>query len=360
MTINSKHGGDVYEFARSLNVDVSSILDFSASINPLGPPESVTREQAALLFAVQNYPDITTSELLDSISQTYKTPPGTILAGNGSMEFLLLLPLALGAKNIMSISPSFSEYGSIPVRLGITEHKLTIKPPFKISPEDVTRFITSTKADIDLLYLCNPNNPTGSLLKKEEILKILAAIKNGYLVLDEAFIDFCPQFSLIWENHPKLIIMRSFTKFFAMPGLRLGFIKADKNVINAVRGLQPPWSVNAIAMRAGIMAMGANGFIEKSIKFIKEETAFLFEQLRDIKGLHPYQPSANFILVRLNSSMSVTAIAKELKKDLILIRDCTNFGIANHFRVAVKKHADNVLFLEKITDVIRLQQEKQN
>lgn len=223
----SEHGGDIYRFASGVGVPENEIVDFSASINPLGIPQTVRQEICRQLGSLHNYPDPDAGRLSTTLGKYHCVNPESIICGNGSTELIYLIAKALKPKNALIPAPTFTEYEracrtAIP-GLRVKRHELKEKNNFDINPDS---FIKSMKG-CNAAFLCNPNNPTGRLLRKDGVMEIAKAAKKlkCYLIVDEAFMDFCPEESVVKsvEDNPCLIVLRSMTKFYALSGLRAGF-----------------------------------------------------------------------------------------------------------------------------------------
>lgn len=351
--MNPPHGGNIYRLAEELNVDEHEIIDFSASINPLGVPKGVIsaiKEKGKLLF---NYPDPDAKQLSQTIGQHLCINPESIICGNGSTELIYLVVRALKPKKVIIPSPTFSEYE----RAVLTENQKSEIKSQKLRQEnnfdiDTTEFIQHMKS-CDMAFLCNPNNPTGRLLKKKEILKIANAAKDlrCHLVVDEAFIDFLPGESVIKEveNNSYLIVLRSMTKFYALSGLRIGYCAAHPSVLNVMKEYREPWTINTLAQAAGTVALNDNLYREKTFRVIKNEKKTLEKGLRALKITY-FQSSANFYLLK---SGDAHEIISRLRNKRILVRDCSNFkGLdKSYIRIAVKSNKDNMRLLKELKNL---------
>ncbi len=204
--------------------------------------------------------------------------------------------------------------------------------------------------------MCNPNNPTGQLTRKEDIIELVNDNPNRLIVIDEAFMDFVEdneKYSVIREASlfDNLIVVRSLTKFYGFPGLRLGYLVTNESIINKLMQYKEPWTVNTIAQVAGMAAINDEDFAKNTREYVSVEKRFLYEGLAKIKGIHPFQPTVNFILVRIeNDRMELSEIQNYLLQNNILIRNCSNFvGLdENYFRVAVKTREDNQKLLNSL------------
>lgn len=353
------HGGNIYRFAEALDIDENEIVDFSASINPLGPPKSVIsaiKKQGKYLF---NYPDPDAKQLIQAIAKHLGIDPQSVICGNGSTELIYLVARALKPERVLIPAPTFSEYERAYKRsneLRVTRYELKKEESFDINPdrfiEELEKLVTRHLSPVTnvMAFLCNPNNPTGRLLKKKDVLKIAAAAKKNksYLVVDEAFIDFTPEESVVRnvEDNPYLIVLRSMTKIYALSGLRIGYGIFQKNLIRAMHEQKEPWTVNTLAQKAGITALNDRAYVKKTLALIKREKKFL-ERGFEKTGIKFFHSDTNFYLLKIGNAVETW---KKLRDKGILVRDCSNFvGLdESYVRVAVKSNADNKRLLKEL------------
>ncbi len=364
-----EHGGNVYALAEELGIDISDIIDFSASINPLGVPKSAATAIKKNIPYLVNYPDPEAKVLTNEIAMSLKIDPELILCGNGSTELFYLLMRTLSPESILTPIPSFSEYAkAFRIYKGDAFKKEDLK--YFVLQEadsfqmDVDAFIKAMAADQsieivrktpmlaspDMVFLCNPNNPTASMLSRQEVLRIADAARDlrCYLVVDEAFIDFCPEYSVASEveSNPHLIVIRSLTKFYALAGLRIGYGIFHPKLMSRIRRCKEPWTVNTMAQVAAIAALGDRAYAQQTFRVMAEEKTVLEDGFRALKIR--YFPSAvNFYLLRFAEDED---IINPLRERAIMVRDCANFeGLKKGYvRVAVKSNRDNMRLLKEL------------
>lgn len=344
------HGGNIYRAAEEIGLPESRIIDFSASINPLGIPKIVAAAIAKSSRYLFNYPDPDATELRQYLSKHYRINIDSILCGNGSTELIYLVARALKPGKVLIPQPTFSEYEracrTASYKLQVTSFKLKQENNFEIDPD---LFIKAMKG-CDMAFLCNPNNPTGGLVKKREILKIAEAAEKleCHLVVDEAFIDFCPGNSVIKEVHDYsyLIVLRSMTKFYALSGLRIGYGVFPLRLVEMVNRHKEPWTVNTLAQRAGIVALKDRGYRDRTFRVIDNEKQFLENSFKKIR-IEFFHSGANFYLLKINKAKK---ICRQLRGKGILIRDCSNFkGLdSTYIRVAVRTRRENTILLKEL------------
>lgn len=354
------HGGQVFAVARRRGVPVEQVLDFSASINPLGMPQEVRRAVMSALDQVVHYPDSEAFELREELARFHGLSPEQIVVGNGSTEFIGLLPSLLPAavhKRALIIAPAFSEYARALGLAGWNCDNYLLSPDdgFALHPEKISSRLLD---GYSLLVLANPANPTGRLYSREEIRLIVdAAERHGVMtLLDEAFIDFCPggsSLSLV-NSSERIVILRSMTKFYAIPGLRLGYAVAGEKLAPMIAYRREPWSVNTLAQAAGRAALHAEEYRSETIRFIGEAKELLSAALEKIPALQLFPGGANYLLCRVRTAVTGTELAERLEKHLLLIRSCGEFpGLGeNYFRVAVRSPEENRRLAEALAEML--------
>lgn len=363
----SGHGGNICAATRATGIPEDKILDFSASINPLGVPRGVAEALAAAIDRLCHYPEPYSEGLCEHLAHLFGVGTDSILCGNGSAELIYLLPRALKPARVIIPEPTFSEYERA-CRIAGTKrvigYRLKREDDFDVSPaafagrivEACASGSTSRKGGSRpakpkvMAFLCNPNNPTGRLVAKSDVLALAeVAREHGcYLVVDEAFLDFCPGESVldkVMEN-PCLIVVRSMTKFYALSGLRIGYAVLHPSVYRLVLPYKEPWTVNALAQKAAIEVTKDISFQKASLAAMAEEKAFVEGELK--KLAIEFVPSrANYYLLRLDRALEKKAA---LEKKGILVRDCSNFaGLGQGFlRIAVRSRRENEILMEEM------------
>ena len=354
---NYSHGGNWREVAKRYGLSVDNILDFSANINPWASSLRVEEIVKDNLKNIYHYPDPQCTLLIKQISQYLGVDRENILAGNGSTELIYLAVRTRLPPRALIFAPTFSEYERALKTCGGEPKFLFLKESqgFSVS---IRRIIEKTK-DVQAVFICNPNNPTGTFFPKGELLQVLKITeeKKIALIVDESYLDFkYPGETLVKEaqkaNH--LLVLRSFTKFFAIAGLRLGYGVAGRHLIEKMAGSKEPWTVNSLAQAAGVYLLRNEEKTKKIREAVNKESEFLFGELSQITGLKPYPPEANFILVKLETGPSSSKLREDLARKGILIRDCINFaGLKNRFfRVAVRKREENLRLIGSLREAI--------
>ncbi|MBZ9577979.1 threonine-phosphate decarboxylase [Patescibacteria group bacterium] len=338
------HGGNIYEVRQRYGKE---IIDFSANINPLGLPQSAKKAIYKNFDRILHYPDSKANNITQKIAKYWRIDKENVLPGNGSVEFIYLIMSAFKPKTTRIATPAFSEYerAARSVKSKIRFVRLKEKEGFRLN--------ISQLGSADISFLCNPNNPTGNLILENDKLP------KKLLVIDEAFMDFLPDqknYTFIWKatKCTKIIVLRSFTKFFALPGLRIGYLVAHKEVIARLRQQQPPWSTNCLAQLAAELILNDREYIKKTHKLIENQRQFLFRELTKIKWLRLYPSVTNFLLLKIeNGRITAKALQKSLLQKGILVRDCSNFRNLNdkYIRIAVRSHKENLKLIAALKKI---------
>ena len=381
------HGGNIYKVFREKNI--KEILDYSSNINPYGIPESLKKRITENLEVLERYPDPDYVELRQKLANLNKVNLSDIILGNGATEIIFLFMKVINPKKILIVSPTFGEYeravkateisgdtvslsSSNGDNKNIENKKIEIEYFELKESDDFKLNIGNLKNELenkyDLLIICNPNNPTGKFLKLAQTEEILKEC-NKYdtkLFIDEAFIEFLAdgmKESIIntEENKKNLFVTRAFTKFFAIPGLRLGYgMYFDKELEKKISEKKEPWSVNNFAEMAGSTVLDDAEYIEKTLKWIAEEKIYMYEKLNKISGMKVYETEVNFITGKIDEKLfsegvNVKILREKMLEQGILIRDASNFKFLDErfFRLAIKDRASNERVIEAMKEIFR-------
>ena len=330
------HGGLDLAELRSLDLRPEQVLDFSANINPLGPSQRV--RQAVDAVNLSAYPDRQSVALREELAARLGVGTENLLVGNGSTELIHLLARTClqSQERCLIFAPTFGEYEAAASMVGADVRFFRAR--------ETEGFSWSVDAAVDaikhvrpkMVFLCNPNNPTGIYIDASDVKRASKAVGTGGLVvLDEAYVSLT---DWSWGSNPLLdtgniAILRSMTKDHALAGVRLGYMMAQPNVVSAVQHLQPAWSVNAIAQEVGIAALKDEAHVAAARKIINQAKDYLCREL-DLLGVPVIPSAANFVLARVRNAAKVR---KALLVRGIAVRDCTSFGLPEHIRIAVRR-----------------------
>jgi len=360
-TMEHKHGGDIYGVSEDYGINRQSILDFSANINPLGLPDTIVEIIEKGIRDIVNYPDPECRELKAAISGYLNVPEERIVVGNGASEIIFLLFEVLKPRKVLIPAPTFAEYERAAMKAGASVEffRLLEEEGFKLQAD---RLAEAMDKDVDLVVLCNPNNPTSTLTSRDELLKLVEkAGKRGVnVIIDEAFIELTVggnenSMARYLKDYENLFIIRAFTKLFAVPGLRLGYGAGSRGFVKKMWSEKTPWSVNSFACAAGKLLTDEKDYLKKTSEWLKEEKSRFYNELCKFRSLKVFEPQTNFILLRLvNTGLDAATLKEKMIRKGILIRDAGNFKFLGpeFFRVAIKDRESNNRFIETLSEIL--------
>lgn len=343
-----EHGGDIY--TERTTKEGKPFVDFSANINPLGMPNGIKEAVKHALKDCVNYPDPFCRELARAAGKYLNVPHEYLFFGNGAADVLFRLALALKPRQALLLAPTFADYEKAlrSVDCKIHYYDLTAEESF-IPGKNIVSKITPR---IKLVVICNPNNPTGQLMDRTQLERVLYKCRmiGAHLLIDECFMDFVDAdkaYSLrdMLEEYPELIILKAFTKTFAMPGIRLGYcMTSDEALLTRLHECGQDWSVSVLAQAAGIAAMKEQKYLQDSFAYVAEEREYLREQLKSI-GAKVYGSEANYVFFYIEEPENLAELMRERG---YLIRSCANYHNlgAGYYRIAVKTRVQNRAFIK--------------
>jgi threonine-phosphate decarboxylase len=347
------HGGQLRQIADRFRIPVSQLLDFSANINPEGPPAAVvTRLRAALDNPLNliNYPDLEELDLKQSIAHYADVRPENITVANGFVPLLDASLRTLAIQTCLVPVPAFVEYRRTleRCRVEVIHHILDADSGFSCHLSDLF------SKSCDAILLANPQNPLGALSSRDMLLRIAeeAAEQNVFVLLDEAFIDYCPETSLAREidRLPNLIVFRSVTKFFGMPGIRVAYAVANAMISEQLQEAVAPWSITTLASLAARVAVQDEAYAERTIALNSKRRGQLQTAIGEL-GIHVYPSAANFLLLRLHGSIDCRELWERLiREHHIVLRNCSNYETLpdGHLRTAVRTDAENERLIQAL------------
>lgn len=356
------HGSDLEKIEEEYGIPKERIVSFSANVNPLGCPESAKEALKDNLDAISRYPDRDYTQLKTAIASYTDADPVHIVLGSGVTELLSLFLGLILPKSALIIGPAYSEYEKDLKRLGceVSYCMAEEAKDFVLTKEEI---LAATEERTDLVILCNPNNPTSGALKKSDIAYLAEEYdKMGILLLiDETYAEFSTEreditaASLI-ERFSNLVVLRGTSKFFATPGLRLGYaLTGSKELLAKAEKTQDPWNINAAAEICGSVMFRDEAYIRQVQETMEKEKQYVCESLTQIPGIRIFPVYANFVLVKLpEGSITSDALFEELVKKGMMIRDCSTFPtLDNRFiRICFMSHKDNMRLITAIKEAL--------
>jgi L-threonine-O-3-phosphate decarboxylase len=343
------HGAPDYAELRRIGVRPAELLDFSSNINAYGPSPKV--HEAVARTPLDRYPDHETLALRSALAEHLGIPPQRILPGNGSAELIWLASLAFlrPLDRVLVLGPTFGEYARMAALVGarLKTHLAREENSFVLSPTEISYVLDSWKPR--LVFLCNPNNPTGTGLDLQVVGKWAYGHPHTLFIVDESYFAFTPNLgSAIDTQRDNALVLRSMTKDFALAGLRLGYAVGAEELIAALTRVRPPWSVNVLAQAAGIAALRDREHLERSLELLAAAKGELTAALAEL-GMKVPPSAAPFFLVRVGNG---AAVRRTLLHKGILVRDCASFGLPEYIRICTRRPEENARLVAAIREVI--------
>lgn len=343
------HGGNVYQY--------KNCLDFSANCNPLGTPDSVKQAIIESLETISDYPRVGCQELKQAIGDYESVKTVQVICGNGAAELIFSLCRAVDPKKALLLAPTFAEYEQALRSVGceIEYFALQEEQGFQITEN----FLQKLNQELDMVFLCNPNNPTGILTEKEFLMRVLKRCRalDILLVVDECFLDFIKEperYTLKDQltSYSNLFLLKAFTKRYAMAGVRLGYgLCSNEELLEKMELMTQPWNVSTMAQAAGIAALKETEYVEKGRQMVFQEQGYLMTEMKCL-GLNVYPSQANYLFFR-----GPETLFEDCADQGILIRDCSNYeGLEKgYFRIAVKQREENKKLIQVLKKLLKKQ-----
>ncbi|VAX34994.1 L-threonine 3-O-phosphate decarboxylase [hydrothermal vent metagenome] len=350
------HGGDISGFSKKIGKPEALIKDFSSNINPLGPSKCVEKIYYESFALLKKYPDPQARELTQVIAEKLLLTTDNIIVGNGAIALIELAIRAINPRKVLLVEPCFTEYRRLAILNGAQIDSIGLNPQedFQFSLEAIMDRLDQT----DLIILGHPNNPTGTHLSQEDLLKLIQKVEeqNEFLLIDEAFIDWCPDQSVVdaLKDYSSFLVIRSLTKYFSLAGIRIGYAAGAGFLIAKMKGLQETWSCNALAQKLGITALKDQEFYDQTQAWFMTESSRFFNLLSNLPGVKAYSSKANFFLLKVSSHFNPEDFWMRIKREGIYLRDTFDFqGLdASYVRIALLKEEDNNIFIKTLEECL--------
>lgn len=354
------HGGNVEQIARLKGLKREELIDFSANINPLGIPQTLKQVIGQLLEQSSDYPDVDYMKPRQAIAKQEDCDIENVLLSNGAAQLFFELAQQLKPQKMVILAPTFAEYKQAFSRreTECIELPLDSKQHYVWHVEELLSLVSQLSKG-DVVLLCNPNNPTGTLADNTILRTVAeeAELRQLTLIIDEAFMDFVKNkekytFVPFLKEYPNTIVVKSMTKFFAVPGLRLGYaISANTALFKCITETRVPWSVNTLAAQSVSILLNDTSYHEQTMEWLSAEQTWLYDQLKQIPHLNVEKPTVNYIFFEC---LLEKDLYHELLDQRIIIRRCANYtGLNNrHYRVAIKARKDNECLIKALKKIM--------
>ncbi len=352
------HGGNIYDLATEIGCLPEDIIDMSSNTNPLGILPVLMEYLHARLEEIKVHPEPDARGLSNYFARHYRLSPDQVLTGNGTTQFIFDSPRALNPRQVLILGPTYSDYADSCEVNGIKYSFLIAKEENLFQPdiEDVKDRLSGN----DLVFICNSNNPTGSLIPKNALLELCSSCPETIFIIDESYLPFSrdyDQTTMIHSGLPNLVVLHSFSKVFHIPGLRLGFLIASPEYVEKFRQVYEPWCVNSLAQVAGRFllekASVQEEFLGQTREFVAEETSNFKKRLGRILCLDVFPSHAPFMLIKIKEGLDSAGLCSRMAQNRILIRDCVNFrGLSSRFvRISLRTPEINAMAAEKLCGI---------
>ena len=352
------HGGNIYELARNIGCSPADIIDMSSNTNPFGPAPGLLENLKKNIKSVNIHPEVDGKNLVEAFSNYHKIRADQVLAGNGTTQFIFTSPLALETKKALIVGPTYVDYKDA-CQMYKVESEYVMTEELNLFQPDVANII-SCLTDIDTVFLCNPNNPTGALIPRGDLVDLCETYPKIHFLIDESYLPFTKLYdetTMIQAGLSNVLVLCSFSKIFRLPGIRLGFVIGSPKIIERFRFFYQPWSVNSLAQVAGIFLLEHvlvdDTFIKETQAFIANEKRLLAERLKDIKTLKLFPSMTSFVLIKIEERFDAAQLCSIMAQNRILLRNCSNFdGLSDRFvRITLKSPEVNALVADTFREI---------
>lgn len=354
------HGGNIFDIANHIGCNPSDIIDMSSNMNPLGPPRHLLDYLKRNMDAVQSLPEVDAAGAVRAFAEGWNLIPSQVIAANGTTQFIYSLPLSLESKSVLIVGPTYADYADacrmhhVPFAFFLSRTAHAFRPDFS----DMERSMEG----VDTVFICNPNNPTGVLIPSGELLTFIDTHPNVRFIIDESylpFVDNAEPESLIPKRRSNVLVLYSMSKIFRIPGLRIGFLIGNQDLIRHQDRYSLPWSVNSLSQAAVSYLMNeaseTASFIAETRKFLTREKEIVYDAFNDAPQVTLLRSSTSFILARLGETHTADWVCDKLLEKRILIRNCANFaGLSNRFiRISLKTHDVNQQMIQSLLELFK-------
>lgn len=349
----STHGGNIIATAKELGVAVDDLIDMSSNLTPFGSAPGLQKVLADRLGEIRYLPETGSETLRGLFAEKHGLNQEQVLAGNGTTEFIFAIPEVVKAKRALIINPTYADYYSACLCSGLQADGFDLLPEKDFEPD--LHALSASLQGGELVFFCNPNNPTGALVPSEELYDFIAEHGESLFLVDESYLPFIREPSLLDFSIPdNLFILSSYSKIYGIPGLRLGFLTSTGANLKNIHEQSRPWGVNRMAQIAGeYLIRYGDDYVAKTIDFVEKERLRIVNELSSMAEIKVIPGAANFILCKLTGKMTAPELQKKMIDRKVMIRNCDNFTNLDekYFRISLKSEEDNNYFLQTLADV---------
>jgi len=354
------HGGNIYQLALRLGCRPAEISDMSANVNPLGPMPALVDHLKGNLSVIAALPEADAGTVVATFAQLHGIDPRLVMAGNGTTELIYMIPRALKPQEALVVGPTYADYRDACAMNRVHCDHLICRAEDDFVPD--MQALRSKAAASDLVFFCNPNNPTGHLTRRSDLEELCRRLPDTVFVIDESYLPFAPnpaEYSMIASELPNVMVLNSMSKAFRIPGLRIGFVMAPPILLAKLTPFALPWSVNSLAQAAVQWLMAhpeqIEDFLASSRHMLEGEKSRMATCLHRQTGIRCFPSSTSFLLMRLPAELDAPTVWDHMANHRILIRDCANFvGLSEAFvRLSLKSVPENCRAAELLVQLCR-------
>ncbi len=349
------HGGNIYTAAKQLGCSPNDIFDMSSNVNPMGPPPGLVPYLRESLESITALPQVDAQEVVNAFSAWHNIDPRGVMAGNGSTQLIYSLPLALNTRKALILGPTYADYADA-CNMHRIDYEVLIAPESERFKIDIHRFQRRAKR-FDTVFICNPNNPTGTLVPAADLKALCRSCPDTFFIIDESYLPFVDDphtASMLKAGLSNVMVLNSMSKIFRIPGLRIGFLITSPAIVQRMSRYGLPWSVNSLA-QAAVLYLSAHRdqvetFNKQTRQYIKGEKKRLTQRLQGSPHIKLFASHTPFILAKLLAPLSADAVCQYVLKHRILVRNTSNFeGLSDAFlRFSLKSPEINT----RLTDIL--------
>ena len=352
------HGGNIYDLAQNIGCSPDDIIDMSSNTNPLGPAPGLLEYLEKNIKSVNIHPEVDGRNLVETFSNYHKIRADQVLAGNGTTQFIFTLPLSLETKKALILGPTYADYGDVCQMYKIDCEYVMAKEANLFQPNVMD--IRGCLGDIDTVFICNPNNPTGNLIARKDLIKLCEAYPGVRFLIDESYLPFTDRYdetTMIRTAFTNVMVLHSFSKIFQIPGLRLGFLIASPRIVKQFKYFYQPWCVNSLAQIAGHYlldhVLGDDTFLTETQSSVKKEKHLLAERLKNTVALKLFPSMTSFVLIKIKERFNAAHLCSIMANNRVLLRDCSNFkGLSDRFvRITLRSPEINAMVTDKLREI---------
>ncbi len=351
------HGGEIYTLAKKLGISPDKIIDHSSNVSPLPPPKALYDILAKNLTEIEHLPEVDSETLREALAKKLSISPNQILVSSGTTDWIFALPRIIKPKRVLILAPTYADYSDASYAVGANIDYFFARPEDNFQPD--LKAFQSQLYGHELIFICNPNNPTGTFLSKNILIEIISYFDEITFVVDESYLDFIGSLDkslLSIKPFPKnLVVLRSFSKIYRIPGLRLGYAVAGSKLVKELWKQCLPWSVNRLAQIAGLWLLNQDEHIKQCRELVQKERKRLIPRFKALPGVRCFEGHLHFFLLYLENHSASKIWERLLREYFILTRNASNFkGLNDHYlRISLRSPTENDRLIKALEEVLK-------